>query len=372
MTEHTFDTGLGPCTIAWSDRGLARVALTRTTKRRATARESAAPPWVEELAARLARHIAGEVQDFSDVRLDLGGVAPFHARVYEALRRIGAGRTTTYGELAARAGSPRAARAVGAAMRGNPFLLVVPCHRVLGANGKLGGFSAPGGAKTKKKLLDAERVALSSAHNLPFDANAAARELARRDKELGALIARSGPVRIKLDEAQSVFDTLARSIVYQQLAGAAARTIHGRLRALIDAGDTDGEDPANKLRALSSDALRGAGISGNKEKALRDLAERAAERSLPTMDDLHAMTDDAIVEALTRVRGVGRWTVEMLLIFRLGRPDVLPVDDYGVRKGFQRTYGGRELPSAKALLRAGEAWRPFRSIASWYLWRALE
>ena len=365
LMRHTFPTALGPCTLGWSAAGLARVRLENDASAASPLRD--VPAWITHLASRVERHFAGEAQDFSDVVLDVGGITPFSARVYEALRKIPAGGTTTYGEIARRARRPGAARAVGAAMRTNPFLLIVPCHRVLQSNGKLGGFSAPGGARTKRKMLAIERKSLETAHNLPFDANAAARELAKKDKKLAALIERSGPVRIKLDPMLSLFDTLARAIVYQQLAGAAARTIHGRFRALID-----GTDPPDALLNLTDALLRSAGISTNRGKALRDLAQRTITGELPAIDALSSMTDDEIIESLTRVRGIGPWTVEMLLIFRLGRPDVLPVDDYGVRKGFQKLYAKRSLPSPKQLLRAGEAWRPWRSIASFYLWRALE
>jgi methylated-DNA-[protein]-cysteine S-methyltransferase len=355
-------TALGPCTLEWTERGLSRLCLEDSTP------NGDVPTWVSDLAARVEKHFAGDVQDFSDVPLDCDGIPKFAARVYEALRKIGPGRTTTYGELARRAGSPKGARAVGAAMRTNPFLLVVPCHRVLGAGGAIGGFSAPGGSNTKERMLAIERASLERAHNLPFDANAAAHTLARRDRKLGALIESAGPVRITLDPMLSVFDTLARAIVYQQLAGAAARTIHARLRALLEGA----RDPAEKLLVLSDAELRGAGISANKARALRDLATRTMRGELPTIDDLLAMDDEAIIDALTTVRGIGRWTVEMLLIFRLGRPDVLPLDDHGIRKAFQKVYRKRELPSREVLARAGQAWRPYRSIASWYLWRALE
>jgi len=138
--------------------------------------------------------------------------------------------------------------------------------------------------------------------------------------------------------------------------------------ALFEGGEVHPEG----LLALGDDALRGAGLSRGKMLALRDLAERTLAGTVPTLAQLDAMSDDAIVESLVQVRGIGRWTAEMLLIFRLGRPDVLPATDYGVRNGFMLTYGRRSLPSPEELARHGEKWRPHRTAASWYLWRAAD
>jgi 3-methyladenine DNA glycosylase/8-oxoguanine DNA glycosylase len=203
---------------------------------------------------------------------------------------------------------------------------------------------------------------------LGFDANAAAAHLAKRDARLARIIAQVGPPRIRLAATQSTFEALAESIVYQQLHGKAAATIHGRLCALFPRGRVRPEP----LLAHSDEALRGAGLSRGKMLALRDLAARTLDGTVPPVRALHALDDDAIVERLVAVRGIGRWTAEMLLIFRLGRPDVLPVGDYGVRYGFQLTYGKRRMPTPKELQRFGETWRPYRTVASWYLWRAVD
>jgi 3-methyladenine DNA glycosylase/8-oxoguanine DNA glycosylase len=161
---------------------------------------------------------------------------------------------------------------------------------------------------------------------------------------------------------------LAEAIVYQQLTGRAAATIYARVCALFP-GAHRGFTPQHILRA--SDAkLRGAGLSRAKTLALRDLARRAARDELPTLAEARGLDDAALVERLTQVRGIGRWTVEMLLIFRLGRPDVLPVDDYGVRKGYAVAFGKRSLPEPRELARIGARWAPYRTVAAWYLWRA--
>jgi 3-methyladenine DNA glycosylase/8-oxoguanine DNA glycosylase len=201
-----------------------------------------------------------------------------------------------------------------------------------------------------------------------FDTLAALEHLSSRDARLRRLIAQIGPPDIRLDPTQSAFEALARSIVYQQLAGKAAATIHGRLRALF---------PRKRIRpeallALDDDSLRSAGLSRSKVLALRDLASKTIDGSVPRISELHKMTDEAIVQRLVQVRGVGRWTAEMLLIFRLGRGDVLPVNDYGVRYGFQLAYGKRALPTPDELTRHAEKWRPFRTAASWYMWRAVD
>jgi len=165
------------------------------------------------------------------------------------------------------------------------------------------------------------------------------------------------------------FDALAESIAYQQLSGKAAATIFGRVRALYP--KRKWLDP-KQLLATPDEALRAAGLSRAKTAALKDLAAKTIDGTVPSGRALLRMTDDEIITRLTTVRGIGRWTVEMLLLFDLGRPDVWPVDDYGVRKGFAKTFRRRELPTPKQLMKLGEKWRPYRSVAAWYFWRALD
>jgi len=165
------------------------------------------------------------------------------------------------------------------------------------------------------------------------------------------------------------FDALAESIAYQQLSGKAAATIFGRVRALYP--KRKWLDP-EQLLATSDETLRAAGLSRAKTAALKDLAAKTIDGTVPSGRVLVRMTDDEIITRLTTVRGIGRWTVEMLLLFDLGRLDVWPVDDYGVRKGFAKTFGRRKLPTPKQLMKFGEKWRPYRSMAAWYFWRALD
>jgi len=205
--------------------------------------------------------------------------------------------------------------------------------------------------------------------NVRFDAEEAVAHLRERDPKLDALIQRVGVFRMKLDRVATPFEALSESIIYQQISGRAAETIAGRFRDRVG----DGRFPPPERVVEATDAvLREAGLSRGKVAALRDLAAKSLDGTLPTMARLRAMEDEAIVERLTVVRGIGRWTAEMFLMFRLGRPDVLPVHDYGVRKGFQVAFGRREIPKPESVARRGERWRPYRTVASWYLWRGLE
>ncbi len=204
--------------------------------------------------------------------------------------------------------------------------------------------------------------------SLNFDPEAAVRRLRRVDRKLAQVIRRAGPFTHRPEPMQSPFHALLRAIVYQQLSGKAASTILGRVENLFPRRTPR---PAT-LIATPDDALRAAGLSGSKVKAVKDLAAKTLDGTVPTLARLRKMDDEEIVSRLVQVRGVGPWTVEMLLIFKLGRPDVLPVSDFGVRKGFMVTYGGAEMPTPRELLEYGEVWRPFRSVASWYLWRSLD
>ena len=203
---------------------------------------------------------------------------------------------------------------------------------------------------------------------LGFEPATALDHLRASDETLARVIETVGPFRLQLIAASSIFATLAQSIVYQQLNGKAAAAIFARFCALFPGGDPTAE----QLLAIAEDALRGAGLSRSKLLSLRDLAGKTVSAEIPTLDEIRHMEDEAIIERLTSVRGIGRWTVEMLLIFRLGRPDVLPADDYGIRKGFARAYTQGELPARRDVEAYGVRWKPYRTVASWYLWRVAE
>lgn len=193
----------------------------------------------------------------------------------------------------------------------------------------------------------------------------AERELATRDRALGRVIERIGPCALAPDEGFEPFSALVSAICHQQLTGKAAMSILRRVTAQFGAA------PERYVRA-ELDALQACGLSRAKALAVQDAARLRLDGTVPDAATLRGLDDEVIIERLTRVRGVGRWTVEMLLIFRLGRLDVWPVDDFGVRKGFARLRRLGELPTAKLLGPRGERWRPWRSVASWYLWRVAE
>jgi DNA-3-methyladenine glycosylase II len=228
----------------------------------------------------------------------------------------------------------------------------------------------------------------TAAQDLVKQSKKAMKHLAKVDAKLGALIEEVGTFTLEISHLQSSFEALARSIVYQQLAGASAASIFNRVRTLVS--ETEFPTP-DALLALPEATVRAAGLSRSKTLALLDLAEKTKAGLVPEPEQMESMTDAEIVAALTSIRGIGPWTVEMLLIFRLGRLDVMPATDYGVRKGFALTYGKPKrtasksakktsatskpadaLPTPKEITDYAEIWRPYRSIASWYMWRAVE
>jgi DNA-3-methyladenine glycosylase II len=201
----------------------------------------------------------------------------------------------------------------------------------------------------------------------PSKHRAAIAHLKSVDPTLARIIDVVGPCRLEARRTGTHYDALVRSIVFQQLSGKAASTIHRRFCEIYP-----GKRPrAEHVLSTEDEMLRSAGLSRQKIGYLRDLSARVANRSLP-LAHLGRLSDDAIIEHLVQVKGIGRWTVQMFLMFRLGRPDVLPELDLGVQNAIQRAYGLKQRPAPKDVLRIGEKWRPYASIASWYLWRSLE
>jgi DNA-3-methyladenine glycosylase II len=213
------------------------------------------------------------------------------------------------------------------------------------------------------------KPALPAAPTLEFDPAVAKRHLRRADPVLAGVMRRSTPFALRPRATQSIFGALVESIVYQQLSGKAAATILERTRRLfLPRRFPRPED----ILATPDTRLRSAGLSGAKTAALKDLARHTLEGTVPTLARARRMPDEELVERLTIVRGIGVWTVEMLLMFRLGRPDVLPLGDLGVRKGFSLAYGLDRMPTPAELSEHAECWRPYRSVGSWYMWRATE
>ncbi len=202
-----------------------------------------------------------------------------------------------------------------------------------------------------------------------YDPAAALKHLAAADPALAALIQRVGPYALELHETSSLFEAMLRSIVYQQLHGKAAASILARVRAELERHG--GVTAAASVRA-SDEVLRAAGLSRNKLLAIRDLATRCLDGTVPTFAEAHELPDDELIARLTSVRGIGPWTVHMLMIFHLGRPDVMPTGDFAIRLAFKKLYRKRKDPKPDLIVKHARRWQPYRSVASWYLWRSLD
>jgi len=204
---------------------------------------------------------------------------------------------------------------------------------------------------------------------LPFDLKIAKAALAANDERLARLIEETVEFQIEMESTESPYEALMESITYQSISGKAAATIFARIKAL----GSNGRAPTpQEMLELRPQKLRKAGLSGAKVLAMKDLAQKTIDGVVPTMEEAQKMSDEELLERLVSVRGIGTWTVEMFLIFRLGRPDVLPIHDLGVKKGWSVTYGKKHMPKPAELLAFGEQWRPYRTVASWYMWRAFE
>lgn len=203
---------------------------------------------------------------------------------------------------------------------------------------------------------------------LPFDVQEADRAIASADRAMAGVIEQHGPCKMTIIPVESPFEALFKSIIYQQLSTQSATAIYNRVLHLFDTGIPS---PEATLK-LSDEALRGAGMSRQKIAYMRDLASKSVEGIVPGLAELDTLSDQEILERLTAVHGIGRWTVEMLLMFSMGRPDILPSTDLGIRKGFQEVYAHEALPKPRQIETYGERWRPYRTIASWYLWRVVD
>jgi O-6-methylguanine DNA methyltransferase len=366
---YLFETKIGTCGLAWTDCGIDRIQLPEKDRETTLARLMARAPGreisrrppahVRDVARRIRAHLGGRLDPMLDVPIDLASSSAFAQRVYRELRRVAPGEVTTYADLARRAGNSGASRAVGRAVGANPIPLIIPCHRVVTAQHTLGGFSAYDGKRLKARLLFIEGVVLDP------EAADVMKYLRRRDPVLRKIIDAVGPVSLREFPTGDPYEALVESILYQQLAGRAAAAIAARFRALTPGPKYP--QPAQVLK-LTEKQLRSAGLSGQKLSYVRDLA-RCVHAGELKLNSLRRLDDEAVIEQLTQVRGIGRWSAEMYLIFHLRRPDVLPVDDYGLRAAVQGAYGMKELPNRKELQAMGERWRPYRSLATCYFWQ---
>lgn len=363
----TFTTPVGLMAMSWSPRGVDRLAMglrqdpldfVPDVQKTVRPRGAAA-----EVVRRAKALLAGKNDDLRDVPVDFGARGEFAIKVLDELRAVNPGQTVTYGQLAARCGRPGAARAVGRIMGSNPVPLIVPCHRCLGADGALTGFSSEGSLDLKAHLLHLE------GHVFDPEQAAGMAHLGRRDPVMRKLVKVCAPFRPLPDKPQSPWDSLVTAIIHQQLAVKAGRTIAGRVRNL-----TAGRRYPTPLEMLAfSDAeLRAVGLSGQKTSYIKDLAERVTDGRLK-LAGLRRLGDEEVIAQLTQVRGIGVWSAQMFLIFHLGRLDVLAVGDLGLQIACAKTYGlAEKYATAAQMEELGQRWRPYRSIASWYLWRSLD
>ena len=211
--------------------------------------------------------------------------------------------------------------------------------------------------------------AIPTAKLWSFDHKLAIAHLSNADRRLARLIEKCVEFKLDIEAAQSPYEALLEAIAYQSISGKAAATIFARIKAL----GANGRCPTPKeILRIRTPALRKAGLSHAKIAAVRDLAQKTIDGTVPTLAEAEKLSDQELVDRLISVRGIGAWTVEMFLIFRLGRPDVLPIHDYGVQKGFALTYAKKQIPKPRELALFGERWRPYRTVASWYMWRAVQ
>ncbi|MCL5808017.1 MAG: methylated-DNA--[protein]-cysteine S-methyltransferase [Deltaproteobacteria bacterium] len=375
-----FETPLGPCGIAWKEPATCPLSPVVTfiqlpeatrglTEKRIAGRSGARkarliPAGIAGIIKKIQNHLHGDLQDFQDINLELDGVGPFGRQVYEEARKIPAGRTMTYGALARKINRPTASRAIGQALGKNPIPLIIPCHRVLASGNKSGGFSAHGGVTTKARLLAIEGATLGTPATIKSkrDLLQAVALLIKQDPRLAGCLTR--PIEFRLRPDHSPCATLIEAVVHQQLSPKAASTILGRVMDLYPGSKIP--DPA-ELQKTEDERLRKAGLSKAKIKALKDIATKTLDGTVPSSEKIVSLSNEEIIKRLTSIYGVGQWTVEMMLIFNLGRVDVLPIGDYALRKCMSEVLGLKEVPTPKQAEILGDLWRPYRTVAALYL-----
>ena len=367
---YLFDTPIGYCAIGWTPKGIDHLQLPADSLReiekimadkvKGRAAVENPPKDIKKIAQRIAAHFRGKPDTFLDIKLDLSKVTPFSKKVYSALRKIPAGQTVSYGALAAKIGNADSARAVGRAMGANPIPIIIPCHRVLALNGKPGGFSAPTGISMKVKMLYFEGVILNQEHENGV------RQIRKSHPVLKKVIDAVGPYLATYGNIKNPYESLVNSILYQQLSGKAASSIARKFKDMYGQGSYP--EPG-VMKKINDEGFRMAGVSKQKAGYLRDLATKIYSKEVD-LNRASLLGDQQVIDELTKIKGIGKWSVEMFLIFHLGRLDVWPVDDLGLQKGVQRILDLKERPDKKALMEIGKQWRPYRSIATWYLWRS--
>ena len=375
MKYSLFETAIGFCAIGWTAKGIFTFQLPGRNKAETeelllksypTAKNDNPPPEVEDVIGRAKGLMSGQKVDFDDLDLDYGKASPFKKQVSEALRQVKRGQWVTYGDLAKMVGKPRGAQAVGRVMATNQIPLIVPCHRVLAGGRSLGGFSSVGGNETKVRMLAIEGVQLPKEKlGLTYEPEAAVEAIKKINASFKKLVKVVGPLRLIVNPIDSPSHALIKSIVYQQLTGRAASTILKRLKEHFGGHLPSAAD----FLEVKVETLRKLGLSRRKAEAIIDVARKELAGEIPPLRQLRRLSDDEIIERLTKIKGIGRWSVEMLLIFRLGRKDVWPVHDLGVRKGLSILLGRKDTITPKEALVEAKGWPFYRSAISWYLWR---
>lgn len=352
----SFPTRLGSMEATWEDGVLTSMGFSSEPSQSAT---------LTPFARSVQDHFEGGTQDFTGIQLDTSSLSEFTCEVYRATRAIPAGQVKTYGEIATAIGRPGSARAVGAALGRNPFLLIVPCHRVTASGGSMRGFSAPGGVRTKELMLACEGFGVESLW-CPKEMERALDQLSACPL-LGPVTDAVGPPTLTPLLPHHPFGALVRSVLYQQIATAAASAIQKRVERF-----GDGELPtAQVLADLDEDELRKAGVSTPKRQTLKRLAEATLSGSLRPQE-LHLLPNSVVIEEITKIKGLGPWSAQMFLLFHLGRRDIFAPTDLGIMRAVQRLLKKDAPLSATEMMRAAKRWAPYRSLASWYLWRSTE
>ena len=379
-----FKTAWGHCSIHWTDERV--VGLTLPTKNKKSMLATIASKYKDatfkepnglilSYIEEIQKYFLNKEYDFSKIKISLKNSPIFYKKVYKKLMKVKRGQTISYKTLSELASCINGARAVGQAVKRNPIPLLIPCHRVINSDTTIGAFSGLGGVRTKIKMLELEKVRIIKQKiprlALPLNfseikISEALSYLIKSDIALGRSIKKIGNFALKVNKFQTPFIALLEAIVYQQLTGKAASTIFQRLLKIF--GRNGVIRPFDIIRAEDSE-IKAAGLSTNKTIAIKDLAEKALSGEIPTMSKLTKMQNEEIIYRLSQIKGIGRWTVEMFLIFRLGRADILAKDDYGLQKGLAIAYNLTQIPKPGNLEKIGLKWKPYRSIASWYLWQ---
>lgn len=365
------ETSQGPVGLAWTSKGVNRLILGLQAETTAQELARACPnaPKARRvqgdlalLVKRIKAVMRGNVDNFEDVPVDFSGLGGFSLAVLKRLRKVRAPEVVTYGELAALCGKPKAARAVGRIMGANPVPLIVPCHRCLGKDGSMTGFSTEGGIDLKARMLFREGYVANKEHA------AGIKHLRKVDPVMRKIINIVGPYRALPDKPRPAWDTLVTAIVHQQLSVKAGQTIAGRVQ---DLSPGSGFPTPGEVRGMAHQDLRAAGLSNQKVSYIQDLAVKVDDGSLK-LNSLRRMDDDRVIEELIKVRGIGPWSAQMHLIFHLGRLNVLPTGDLGIQIAAARFYGLKENATGAQLEKIGAKWAPYRSMGSWYLWQGLD